>query len=224
MNLGTIKERARKALNEPSSGGHWSDALYYEAINDGQIDFAIRTECLRTSLELTTDGSNSQYDISESAIEAMSEPALIRITQLRYYHTSDHYYILRHISQNELSAMAREMDGVVATPSYFNYQDRVIEFDTVPPAGKTVLVRYSHLPEELLLAADVSDVPEKFHGALVMYTCWKFAESADLEIDRTSYFKNEYELAIGKAMKILYPAALTGYGGINDDTKFPHYI
>ena len=213
MDLSTLLSRARKSLNEPSSGGHWTDAQYTEAANDAQDDFALRTECLETYATFTTDGTNSEYDISEDSLSTF-----IRISQLRFYTTSTNYYVLPHVSQNEIALRQSETDGTEGTPTAFNYRDRVIEFDLVPEASKTVRVRYTYRPVTLSDDADVSSIPTKYHKALVSYMCWKFAESSDLEVDRTAYFKNEYEQAIAEARKIMYPPAMT-YPAIKDDTE-----
>jgi hypothetical protein len=216
MNRGVIRDRIRVLLGEPTTGGYWTDAQYNSAINDAQRDIAISTKCLKSYAEFSTSAGVNQYDIGESSLDDMLE-----ISEVQFFITSTTYRTLTCISRDELSFMQSESIGTQTYPSYFCYEDRMIEFDCMTPADYNVRVYYYRLPDEMTADADISDIPVKFHDAIVQFVCWQFSVSDDLN-PKTGYFKQAYYEYLMKIKSILVPPAST-YQGIKDDTEIPHF-
>jgi len=218
MDVSTIRARAKRQLNEPTGTdeGLWDDDDYLNAMNEAQDDFALATKCLKTYADFTTADDTSLYDMSEDSLSNF-----IDIAQVRYYTDDDVYRVLRRLSRDELSMHQSEREDVTADPYFYCYEDRTIEFEHDTNADDTVRVYYYKLPAEMDDDADVSDIPTKFHQALLMYVCWKFAEADDLDAQRTGYFKMEYERWIQRAKMVLNPAG-SSYGAMKDDTRVPY--
>ena len=213
MNRGLIRDRIRVMLAEPPTGGYWTDAQYDSAINEAQKDVAISTKCLKSYAESTTSDGVNQYDMGENSLDDMLE-----ISEVQFFINSTIYRTLTCITRDELSFMQGESIGNQGTPSYFCYEDRMIEFDCMTPADYTVRVYYYRLPNEMSTDTDISDIPVKFHDAIIKFVCWQFAAS-DSNVDKASYFRQLYLENLIKIKSILVPPAST-YQGIKDDTNF----
>jgi hypothetical protein len=213
MDRGTIRDRARLLLGEPTSGGGWSDTQYNTAINEAQDDVAIRTKCLKTYAEFTTADATSEYSIAEASLANF-----IDIAEVWYFWDTDSYDVLDSIGRDELAFRQNNYRGNSGTPTAFCYEDRVIEFDCETEASLACRVYYYKLPATLSADSSVSLIPTKFHQTLVYYTAWKFCESDGLDPNRTGYFKNQYMEEIAKMRSILVPPAST-YTAIKDDTS-----
>jgi hypothetical protein len=200
MDRSTIRSEARRQVGEPSSGGRWADANYNSAIERAQEDFVLRTKCLKTYAAFSTAADTAEYDISESSLANFLD-----IAEVWYFDSTTVYRKLKPVGRDELTYLQSETRGTDATPTAYCYEDRVIEFDTEPEADKTIRVYYYKLPTALSADDSVSDVPVKFHNALVDFVCWKFKEADDLDIEGAAYFKMLYEEDILKATAVLSP-------------------
>lgn len=209
-----IRDRARLALGEPTSGGGWTDAQFNTSINEAQDDIALRTKCLKTYSEFTTSASTAEYSIAEDSLANF-----IDIAEVWYFTDTNLYNILDCVSRDELAFMQSQNRASTGWPEAYCYEDRVIEFDCLTAAGDTVRVYYFKLPTALTTDEGVSEIPVKFHQTLVYYVCWKFAESDGLDGNRVMYFKNQYMEEIAKMRSILVPAAST-YPAIKDDSGY----
>lgn len=217
MDVSTIRARAKRQLNEPTStdAGFWDDDDYLNAINEAQEDFAIQTMCLKTDASFTTAADTAMYDISESSLSNF-----IDIAQVLYYESDDIYYMIKSVNRDMLLQL-RGTDNVTSIPAFYCYEDRTIEFECDTEADKTIKVFYYYLPEALEEDSDVSDIPYKFHQALVNYVCWKQCESDDTKLDKVMYFKQQYVEEIMQAQGVLEPPAST-YETINDIDEVPY--
>lgn len=217
MTRATLRTEAQRQLAEPSSGGYWSDTDYNNAANRAQENFAIRTKCLKTYAYFTTSAATHEYDMTESSLAN-----LLDLAEVRFYTSTTDYDVLVPCTRDELQHNQANRTGVTGTPIYYCYEDRVIEFDCDTEASKTVRVYYYKLPTDMDEDTDVSTIPTKFHQTLVDFMCWKFAESDELDVERTAYFKRLYEEGVNNAIMVLRPAGTT-YGGIKDDTELGSY-
>jgi hypothetical protein len=215
MNRGVIRDTVRMMLAEPPTGGYWTDAQYNSTINYAQKSIAIDTKCLKSYAEFTTSNGVNQYDIGENSLDDMLE-----ISEVQFFINSTIYRTLTCITRDELSYMQGGNIGMQTWPSYFCYEDRMIEFDCMTPADYTVRVYYYRLPDEMTDDTDISDIPVKFHDAIVHFVCWQFAES-DSNVDKAVYFRQLYYDGVAKIKSILVPPAST-YQGIKDDTEIPY--
>ena len=213
MDRGTIRSRAKKQLNEPSgtNEGFWTDAQYNNAITDAEVDFVLQTKCLATYAEMSTDGTNAEFNMDEDSLANF-----LKIKEVWFFESSTIYRKLRSVGRDELMYIQGEIRGVTTYPEVYCYEDRVIEFDTVPQSGYTIRIYYYKLPTAMTDDADVSNVPVKFHQSLVDYVCWKFNEADDLNATSAMYFKNEYYEGIIKARNIIEPEG-EAYEYIKDD-------
>lgn len=216
MNRGEIRDKVRVMVAEPATGGYWTDAQYNTAINDAQRDIALTTKCLKSYAEFSTSDGVSIYDIGEYSLDDMLD-----ITEVQFFTDSDYYLTLPCIGRDELSYVQNENLSTQAWPSYFCYEDRMIEFDCMTDADYTVRVYYYRLPDEMDDDADISDIPVKFHHAIAQYAAWQFNES-DSNGGKAAYFKQMYQESLMKIKSIIEPAAST-YQGIKDDTEIQHF-
>ena len=216
MNRGEIRDKVRLMVAEPATGGFWTDPQYDIAINDAQKDIAIATKCLKSYAEFSTSDGVSMYDIGEYSLDDMLE-----ITEVWFFTDEDYYRTLVCVSRNELSYMQSESTGQQTWPSYFCYEDRMIEFDCLTDADYTVRVYYYRIPDEMDDDTDISDIPTKFHDAIAQHAAWRFNES-DSNGGKAAYFKQMYQESLMKIKSILVPPAST-YQGIKDDTEIQHF-
>jgi len=211
MTRATIRTEARRQVAEPTSGGRWTDANYDSAIERAQEDFVLRTKCLKMYAEFTTTADTPEYDISEDSLANFLD-----LAEVWYFDSTTRYRKLRPVTRDEMSRLQSESRGTDAAPTFYCYEDRVLEFDTEADADKTIRVYYYYLPAALSEDASVPDVPVKFHNALVNFTCWKFKEADDLDTEGAMYFKAMYEEDVLKALDILAPAG-DAYDHIRDE-------
>lgn len=212
MTRATIRTEARRQCGEPTSGGRWTDANYDSAIERAQEDFVLRTKCLKTYAEFTTTADTPEYDIGEDSLANFLD-----LAEVWYFDSTTNYRKLKPVTRDELSFMQGEVRGTDGIPTAYCYEDRVIEFDAEPEASKTVRVYYYYMPATLSSDSSVSNVPVKFHNALVNFTCWKFKEADDLDTEGAGYFKMMYEEDILKALDVLEPAG-EAYDYIRDES------
>jgi len=219
-----IMARAKRQLNEPAgtNEGFWSDTDYLNCINEAQEDFVLKTKCLKTYAYFTTDGTNKEYCISETALENFMD-----ISEVWYFTDTNLYDPLKSVSRDELVQMESYMRNMAGTPTYFCYEDRMIEFDTIPEASKTVRVYYFNMPTVLsgdttaLALAETPEIPNRFHQALIYYVMWKFTEADDSVTDKLLYYQQKYAELVGQAMTIEDPAA-SSYPRIKDSGAMPY--
>ena len=196
MDVSTIRARAKRQLNEPTGDdeGLWTDDDYLNCINEGQLDMAVRLGALKTYAEFETDGTNAEFDIGESSLANF-----MGITEVWYFSSTTVYDELDYVSRKELSRLQSEIRSTSGAPSVYCYEDRVIEFDTVPEASKTVRVYYYYVPDTLTGDSSASNIRTLYHNALVDYVCWKFCESEDENPDKMMYHKSEYIQGVAQA-------------------------
>ena len=219
-----IMARAKRQLNEPtgSDEGFWSDTDYLNCINEGQEDFVLKTKCLKTYAYFTTDGTNKEYCLSETALDNFMD-----ISEVWFFTGTSLYDPVTSVSRDELSQKESYMRNLTGDPTYFCYEDRVIEFDTIPAADKTVRIYYFKMPDVLsgdttaLALAETPDIPNRFHSALIYYVCWKMTEADDSMNDKLIYYQQKYAELVGQAMVIEDPAA-SSYPRIKDSGAMPY--
>ena len=210
MDRSTIRSEARRQAGEPESAGRWIDTKYDSAIERAQEDFVLRTLCLKTYAEFDTTADTAEYDMSEDSLANF-----LKISEVWYFDSSTVYRKLTCVSRDTLTMMQDEFRGRDAAPQAYCFEDRVLEFDTEADADKTIRVYYYKLPTALSEDASVSDVPVKFHNALVNFVCWKFKE-ADDDLESGIYFKALYEEDILKAKNMIEPEG-ESYPHLMDD-------
>ena len=219
-----IMARAKRQLNEPTGTdeGFWSDEDYLNCIEEGQEDFVLKSKCLKTYAYFTTDGTNKEYCLSESALANFMD-----ISEVWFYTGTNNYDVLISVSRDELSQKESYLRNISGIPTFFNYEDRVIEFDTIPADGKTVRIYYFNMPT-VFTGADVAtklastpEIPNRFHQALVYYVCWKFTEADDSVTDKLIYFQQKYAELVGQAMIIEDPPG-SSYPHIKDSGDMPY--
>ena len=210
--------RAKRQLNEPTGTdeGFWSDTDYLNCINEGQEDFVMRTKCLKSYAEFATDGTNKEYCLSEAALAD-----LLDISEVWYFRDTNLYDVLISVSRDELSQKESFLRNLSGDPSFFCYEDRVIEFDTVPAEDKTVRVYYYEMPDVMSASTATPDIPNRYHNALVYYVCWKFTEADDSVTDKLLYWQQKYMDAVMLAQQIEEPPA-SSYGRIKQVEELPY--
>ena len=219
-----IMARAKRQLNEPAgtNEGFWSDTDYLNCINEAQEDFVLKTKCLKTYAYFTTDGTNKEYCLSETSLENFMD-----ISEVWFFTDTNLYDPLASVSRDELVQKESYMRNMTGTPTCFCYEDRVIEFDTIPEASKTVRVYYFNMPTVLsgdttaLALAETPEIPNRFHQALIYYVMWKFTEADDSVTDKLLYYQQKYAELVGQAMTIEDPAA-SSYPRIKDSGAMPY--
>jgi len=213
-----IMARAKRQLNEPtgSDEGFWSDTDYLNCINEGQEDFVLKTKCLKTYAYFTTDGTNKEYCLSETALDNFMD-----ISEVWFFTGTSLYDPLTSVSRDELSQKESYMRNLTGNPTYFCYEDRVIEFDTIPDADKTVRIYYFNMPTVMAADTETPDIPNRFHQALIYYVMWKFTEADDSMTDKLLYFQQKYAELVSQAMVIEDPAA-SSYPHIKDSGDMPY--
>ena len=216
--------RAKRQLNEPTGTdeGFWSDEDYMNCIEEGQEDFVLKTRCLKTYAEFDTDGTNKEYCLSETALANFMD-----ISEVWYFTGTNLYDVLTSTSRDELSQKESFLRNISGDPTFFCYEDRVIEFDTIPAADKTVRIYYFNMPDVFTgddVAAKLAktpEIPNRFHPALIYYVCWKFTEADDSVSDKLIYFQQKYLELVGQAKVIEDPAA-SSYPHIKDSGDMPY--
>ena len=219
-----IMARAKRQLNEPSSSneGFWSDEDYLNCIEEGQEDFVLKTKCLKTYAEFDTDGTNKEYCLSESSLANFMD-----ISEVWFFWDTNLYDVLRSVGRDELSQKESYLRNLTGNPTFFNYEDRVIEFDTIPDSADTCRIYYFNMPTVFtgatvaLKLANTPEIPNRFHMALVYYVCWKFTEADDSVTDKLLYFQQKYAELVSQAMIIEDPAA-SSYPRIKDSGDMPY--
>lgn len=213
-----IRDRAKRQLNEPTGTdeGFWSDSDYLDCINEGQEDFVLKTKVLKTYAEFDTDGTNKEFCLSESALANFMD-----ISEVWFFWDTNLYDVLTLAGRDELAQKESYLRNMTGNPSFFAYEDRVIEFDTIPDSGDTCRIYYFKMPDVMTLDTDTPDIPNRFHQALVYYVCWKLTEADDSMVDKLVYYKQQYaELAL-QSMAIEDPAA-SSYPRIKDSGDMPY--
>lgn len=215
-----IMARAKRQLNEPSGSdeGFWSDTDYLNCINEGQEDFVLKTKCLKTYAEFDTDGTNKEYCLSETALANFMD-----ISEVWFFYANDTnvYEVLTSVSRDELSQRESFIRNINSYPFFFCYEDRVIEFETIPDSGLTCRIYYYKMPTVMAADSETPDIPNRFHQALVYYACWKFTEADDSVTDKLIYFQQKYAELVGQAMVVEDPAA-SSYPAIKDAGIMPY--
>ena len=221
-----IMARAKRQLNEPTGTdeGFWSDADYMNCINEAQEDFVLKTKCLKTYATFATDGTNKEYCIDETALANFMD-----ISEVWFFYAASTtiYRPLIRVSRDELVQKESYLRNISADPAYYCYEDRIIEFDTIPDSGDTCRIYYFKMPAvpaeatTALNLAETPDIPNRFHPALVYYVCWKFTEADDSVSDKLIYFQQKYAELVGQAMVIEDPAA-SSYPHIKDAGDMPY--
>ena len=213
-----IMARAKRQLNEPSGSdeGFWSDQDYLNCINEAQEDFVLRTKVLKTYAYFTTDGTNKEYCLSESALANFMD-----ISEVWYFTDTNLYDVLTSVTRDELSQKESYMNNLAGDPAYFCYEDRTIEFDTIPEADKTVRIYYFNMPTVMSADSETPEIPNRFHPALVNYVCWKFTEADDSVTDKLIYWQQKYLELVSEAMAVEDPAA-SSYPRIKDSGDMPY--
>ena len=213
-----IMARAKRQLNEPtgSDEGFWSDSDYLNCINEGQEDFVLKTKCLKTYAYFDTDGSEKEYCLSESALANFMD-----ISEVWFYTGTSLYDVLTSVSRDVLSQKESYLRNLTGNPTFFNYEDRVIEFDTIPASGKTVRIYYFNMPVVMSVNTETPGIPNRFHPALIYYLCWKFTEADDTVTDKLLYYQQKYAELVSQAMIIEDPAA-SSYPRIKDSGDLPY--
>lgn len=215
-----IRDRAKRQLNEPTGTdeGFWSDADYLNCINEAQEDFVIKTKCLKTYAEFDTDGTNKEYSLDETALANFLD-----ISEVWFFYATDTnvYEVLRSVNRDELAQRESFIRNITSYPFYFCYEDRVIEFESIPDADQTCRIYYFRMPTVLTAEGDTPDIPNRFHNALYYYVMWKFTEADDSVTDKLLYYKNEYMEIVGQAKVVEEPPG-SSYPTINDSGAMPY--
>jgi len=219
-----IMARAKRQLNEPTGTdeGFWDDEDYLNCIEEGQEDFVLKTKCLMTYAEFDTDGTNKAFSLDETALANFMD-----INVVHFYWATNNYDVLTSLNRDKLSAKESFLNNQTGNPTFFCYEDRVIEFDTIPADEDTCRVYYFHMPAAFtgasvaLKLANTPSIPNRFHPALVYYVCWKFAESDDSAIDKMLYYQQKYAELVAQAAIIEEPAA-SSYPTINVIEDMPY--
>ena len=212
-----IRARAKRQLNEPpgTDEGFWSDADYLNCINEGQEDFVMKTKCLKTYAEFDTDGTNKEYSLDETALANFMD-----ISEVWFFWDTNLYDVLTSIGRDELAQKESYLRNMTGNPNYFCYEDRVIEFDTIPDSGDTCRIYYYYMPTTLS-AGETPDIPNRYHQALVYYVCWKLAEADDSMVDKLMYYQQKYAELVMQAIAIEEPAA-SSYPRIKQVEDMPY--
>ena len=216
--VANIRARAKRQLNEPSGTdeGFWSDTDYLNCINEGQDDFVMRTKCLKSYATFTTDGTNKEYCLNETALGDFMD-----IAEVWFFWDDDNYDVLRRVSRDELSSRESFIRDLTGNPTYYCYEDRVIEFDTIPDEDDTCRIYYYEMPDTMSADTETPDIPNRYHNALVYYVCWKFCEADDTMMDKVAYFRQAYQDLVLEAMSIESPAA-SSYARIKQVEELPY--
>jgi len=114
MDRETIRDEVKRQVNEPDSGGRWSDSDYNNVIERAQEDFAIRTRCLKTYAETTLTESQKVVNLDESSLANF-----IDLAEVWYFIDTNKYRVLIGVSRDMLSAMESEMTDVEGYPNYY---------------------------------------------------------------------------------------------------------
>jgi len=213
-----IMARAKRQLNEPTGTdeGFWSDSDYLNCINEGQEDFVLKTKCLKTYATFDTDGTNKEYCLDESSLANFMD-----ISEVWFFTGTNLYDVLIYANRDELSQKESYLRNMTGNPTFFNYEDRVIEFDTIPAADKTVRIYYFNMPTVMSANTETPEIPNRFHQALIYYLCWKFTEADDSVTDKLLYYQQKYAELVSQAMIIEDPAA-SSYPSINMSEDMPY--
>ena len=215
-----IMARAKRQLNEPTGTdeGYWSDADFLNCINEAQEDFVIKTKVLKTYAEFDTDGTNKEYSLDETALANFLD-----ISEVWFFYATDTnvYQVLTSVNRDELAQKESFIRSIQSYPNYFCYEDRVIEFESIPDDGQTCRIYYFKMPAVLSALSGTPDIPNRFHDALVYYVCWKFTEADDSVTDKLLYFQQKYAELVGQAMIVEDPPG-SSYPTINDVGNLPY--
>jgi len=150
-----IRDRAKRQLNEPTGTdeGFWSDTDYLNCINEGQEDFVLKTKVLKTYAEFDTDGTNKEFCLSETALANFMD-----ISEVWFFWDTNLYDVLTSVSRDELAQKESYLRNLTSNPAYFAYEDRVIEFDTIPDDGDTCRIYYFKTVSYTHLTLPTSDL------------------------------------------------------------------
>ena len=225
MDRDAIVVEVRRQVGEPSSGGYWSGTYYANAFLAAQKDLSLEIpKSFQGLCYFLGDGTNKVFDIGD-----LSLADFLDIHQVLYYHSGARgtgaYDVIVPTDRNGLSAAEGLTDATSGVPTFFCFEDRQIEFDTIPANGKYIYVYYWKAPVAPAgedAGSDDLDVADKFHQAYVSNMCWKFCESDESNAHRVMYFKGEYYRDLGLVRKMIEPPG-TVYEGIKDDTRLPFY-
>jgi len=226
MDLSTIRGAVKRRLGEPSASdsGYWEDSDYTAEVNRGAEQFAMETNCLKSYVDIETEDFNDTngnlFDISEDSLDDFKA-----VTEVHYYIGQDaddstlgSYTPLKKVSRKEMPYKQSENDNVTGVPSFYCYEDRIIELDVIPNDGDLIRIWYYRVPsadegEAVSADADIPIIPEKYHEALVYWVCWKFSEGDELRSDRVAYYRDMWRAEIAKA-KVTEAGSASGYGRI----------
>ncbi len=215
-----IMARAKRQLNEPTGTdeGFWSDADYLNCINEGQEDFVIKTKCLKTYAEFDTDGTNKEYCLGESALANFLD-----ISEVWFFYANDTnvYEVLTSVNRDELAQRESFIRNISSYPFYFCYEDRVIEFESIPDDGQTCRIYYFKMPDVMTALGNTPDIPNRFHPALTYYVMWKFTEADDSVTDKLLYYQQKYAELVAQALIVEEPPG-SSYPTINDSGAMPY--
>ena len=210
--------RAKRQLNEPpgTDEGFWDDEDYLNCLNEGLEDFVLKTKCLKTYAEFSTDGTNKEYSLDETALANFMD-----ISEVWFFWDTNLYDVLISASRDVLSQKESYLRNLTGNPTYFTYEDRVIEFDTIPDSGDSCRIYYFNMPATMTAESDTPAIPNRFHQALVYYVCWKLTEADDSMVDKLMYYQQKYAELVGQALVVEDPAG-SSYPRIKDSGDMPY--
>lgn len=152
-----VRRRLQDATDEA-----YSDALLFDAINEGSKIFAAATGCCQDVAEVTPDGSNSYIDLDTSNLTYR----MVNVYAAEHGNTK-----LDFAPRYEAAKWAPS--GTATTAAAWSvWADGATErmyFDEVPEAGSDIKVWFTYVPADVTSTSDTVGLPEKWHPALIAY-------------------------------------------------------
>jgi len=203
--------RSRFYLMAADDGAYWNTTEVDTWLNEGQADFATRTLSVRNTKTIVLNAGTAVYSLPAGTIR------ILRVTHDKKPLYQENEPRLDRLDPTWESAVA-------ATPKAYLYGldgAEKIKFHPAPDAtaaGKTLTVSVATIPADLVTDVDVSDIPDEYHHALILYALSRaFLKDGDTRNpEKASIFYQQYndqvDLAtdhVAKAMNRSQLQALT---------------
>lgn len=170
MTLEELITAWRRLINEETAS-FFSDAEGTQWLEQGAKDFALHTECIERTTNITSVENQAEYTMPSDFIVAVSvfyDGAALR-------------------KGNVIGQTIYDQTGTeVTTPYFYRVRNRILRlFPASPDAGKTITVEYAALP---LTAADI---PAEYQDAIIVFAVMRAMEK-DKEDARANRFWQQY--------------------------------